>query len=105
MTIYSLKKRDYRDPLALRALYERFFRLYEECREQDCVYKHTNEDIKECNKTIYKSYGFLMFQDCLWYWTVCGPGLRVLGFQDYLLPKENSPQSSSAFYLNLDIGV
>ncbi|KAG8385217.1 hypothetical protein BUALT_Bualt03G0019200 [Buddleja alternifolia] len=27
----------------------RFFRLHGECREQDCVYKHTNEDIKECN--------------------------------------------------------
>lgn len=27
----------------------RFFRLYGECREQDCVYKHTNDDIKECN--------------------------------------------------------
>ncbi|KAH7654360.1 cleavage and polyadenylation specificity factor subunit 4 protein [Dioscorea alata] len=27
----------------------RFYRLYGECREQDCVYKHTNEDIKECN--------------------------------------------------------
>ncbi|KAF4379345.1 hypothetical protein F8388_013563 [Cannabis sativa] len=27
----------------------RFFRMYGECREQDCVYKHTNEDIKECN--------------------------------------------------------
>ncbi|KAL3632326.1 30-kDa cleavage and polyadenylation specificity factor 30 [Castilleja foliolosa] len=27
----------------------RFFRLYGECREQDCVYKHTNEDIKECH--------------------------------------------------------
>ncbi|XP_019185941.1 PREDICTED: 30-kDa cleavage and polyadenylation specificity factor 30-like isoform X2 [Ipomoea nil] len=27
----------------------RFFRLYGECREQDCVYKHSNEDIKECN--------------------------------------------------------
>ncbi|WMV14117.1 hypothetical protein MTR67_007502 [Solanum verrucosum] len=27
----------------------RFFRLYGECREQDCVYKHTIEDIKECN--------------------------------------------------------
>lgn len=23
--------------------------MYGECREQDCVYKHTNEDIKECN--------------------------------------------------------
>ncbi|KAL0540555.1 hypothetical protein IC582_020563 [Cucumis melo] len=33
----------------------RFFRLYGECREQDCVYKHTNEDIKECN--MYK-FGF-----------------------------------------------
>ncbi|XP_054804354.1 30-kDa cleavage and polyadenylation specificity factor 30 [Prosopis cineraria] len=33
----------------------RFFRLYGECREQDCVYKHTNEDIKECN--MYK-WGF-----------------------------------------------
>ncbi|GAB4840666.1 30-kDa cleavage and polyadenylation specificity factor 30 [Ancistrocladus abbreviatus] len=27
----------------------RFYRLYGECREQDCIYKHTNEDIKECN--------------------------------------------------------
>ncbi|WOL17792.1 zinc finger CCCH domain-containing protein 45 [Canna indica] len=27
----------------------RFFRLYGSCREQDCVYKHTSEDIKECN--------------------------------------------------------
>ncbi|KAG8652141.1 hypothetical protein MANES_06G055600v8 [Manihot esculenta] len=27
----------------------RFFRLSGECREQDCMYKHTNEDIKECN--------------------------------------------------------
>ena len=27
----------------------RFFRLFGECREQDCVYKHSNEDIKECN--------------------------------------------------------
>ncbi|CAF1968279.1 unnamed protein product [Brassica napus] len=27
----------------------RFFRLHGECREQDCVYKHTNADIKECN--------------------------------------------------------
>ncbi|CAH8359816.1 unnamed protein product [Eruca vesicaria subsp. sativa] len=26
-----------------------FFRLHGECREQDCVYKHTNEGIKECN--------------------------------------------------------
>ncbi|XP_010241185.1 PREDICTED: 30-kDa cleavage and polyadenylation specificity factor 30 [Nelumbo nucifera] len=33
----------------------RFFRMYGECREQDCVYKHTNEDIKECN--MYK-FGF-----------------------------------------------
>lgn len=32
----------------------RFFRLYGECREQDCVYKHTNEDIKECNM-----YGYM----------------------------------------------
>ncbi|RWW82378.1 hypothetical protein BHE74_00009160 [Ensete ventricosum] len=30
----------------------RFFRLYGECREQDCVYKHTNEDIKECNMSL-----------------------------------------------------
>ncbi|KAL7089507.1 hypothetical protein ACP275_13G189300 [Erythranthe tilingii] len=27
----------------------RFFRQYGECREQDCVYKHTNDDIKECH--------------------------------------------------------
>ncbi|KAJ4981486.1 hypothetical protein NE237_032323 [Protea cynaroides] len=33
----------------------RFFRMYGECREQDCVYKHTNDDIKECN--MYK-FGF-----------------------------------------------
>lgn len=26
----------------------RFFRSCGECREQDCVYKHTLEDIKEC---------------------------------------------------------
>lgn len=31
----------------------RFFRLYGECREQDCVYKHTNEDIKECNMYVH----------------------------------------------------
>lgn len=31
----------------------RFFRLYGECREQDCVYKHTNEDIKECNMYVF----------------------------------------------------
>lgn len=35
----------------------RFFRLYGECREQDCVYKHTNEDIKECN--MYESLLFI----------------------------------------------
>lgn len=27
----------------------RFFAKFGECREPDCVYKHTNEDIKECN--------------------------------------------------------
>eukprot|EP01018_Ginkgo_biloba_P033336 Gb_34616 [translate_table: standard] len=27
----------------------RFFARFGECREQDCVYKHTHEDIKECN--------------------------------------------------------
>ncbi|GAB4829400.1 30-kDa cleavage and polyadenylation specificity factor 30 [Ancistrocladus abbreviatus] len=27
----------------------RFYRMYGECREQDCVYKHTQDDIKECN--------------------------------------------------------
>lgn len=37
----------------------RFFRLYGECREQDCVYKHTNEDIKECN--MYVKLGFLFY--------------------------------------------
>lgn len=26
-----------------------FFRLYGECGEQDCAFKHTNEVIKECN--------------------------------------------------------
>jgi len=31
----------------------RFFRLYGECREQDCVYKHTNDDIKECNMYVF----------------------------------------------------
>lgn len=37
----------------------RFFRLYGECREQDCVYKHTNEDIKECN--MYVDFFFFFF--------------------------------------------
>ncbi|KAH8958061.1 hypothetical protein BDL97_06G001900 [Sphagnum fallax] len=27
----------------------RFFVKFGECREPDCIYKHTNEDIKECN--------------------------------------------------------
>ncbi|KAG6541916.1 hypothetical protein Mapa_016641 [Marchantia paleacea] len=27
----------------------RFFAKFGECREPDCIYKHTNEDIKECN--------------------------------------------------------
>eukprot|EP01018_Ginkgo_biloba_P031299 Gb_21281 [translate_table: standard] len=27
----------------------RFFARYGECREQDCVYKHTNDEVKECN--------------------------------------------------------
>lgn len=27
----------------------RFFLRFGECREQDCVYKHTNEEVKECN--------------------------------------------------------
>lgn len=27
----------------------RFYAKYGECREPDCIYKHTNEDIKECN--------------------------------------------------------
>ncbi|KVH98773.1 hypothetical protein Ccrd_023000 [Cynara cardunculus var. scolymus] len=30
-------------------------------------------------------------KDYLWYWTVCGPGLPVLDFQDCLLPKEKPP--------------
>lgn len=34
----------------------RFFRLYGECREQDCVYKHTNEDIKECNMYVLLNF-------------------------------------------------
>ena len=40
----------------------RFFRLYGECREQDCVYKHTNEDIKECNMYVYISHRLFLFQ-------------------------------------------
>eukprot|EP00249_Psilotum_nudum_P018908 c27014_g1_i1 orf=264-2606(+) len=27
----------------------RFYASFGECRETDCIYKHTNEDIKECN--------------------------------------------------------
>ncbi|CAI7848015.1 unnamed protein product [Closterium sp. NIES-53] len=27
----------------------RYFARWGECRELDCVYKHTNEDVKECN--------------------------------------------------------
>jgi cleavage and polyadenylation specificity factor subunit 4 len=37
----------------------RFFRLYGECREQDCVYKHTNEDIKECNMYVLLLFLFI----------------------------------------------
>lgn len=33
----------------------RFFRLNGDCREQDCIYRHTIEEIKECN--MYK-FGF-----------------------------------------------
>lgn len=39
----------------------RFFRLYGECREQDCVYKHTNEDIKECNMYVKCSAQLFFF--------------------------------------------
>lgn len=46
----------------------RFFRLYGECREQDCVYKHTNEDIKECNMYVYIFcflFCLIMYWKCL----------------------------------------
>ncbi len=37
----------------------RFFVKFGECREPDCIYKHTNEDIKECN--MYCPAAFLPF--------------------------------------------
>lgn len=37
----------------------RFFRMFGECREQDCVYKHTNEDIKECNMYVSINFCFV----------------------------------------------
>ncbi|KAJ3679361.1 hypothetical protein LUZ60_017372 [Juncus effusus] len=40
----------------------RFFRLWGECREQDCVYKHSDDDIKECN--MYKMGFCPNGQDC-----------------------------------------
>lgn len=44
----------------------RFFRLYGECREQDCVYKHTNEDIKECNMYVnVANCNFDFFSPCV----------------------------------------
>lgn len=44
----------------------RFFRLYGECREQDCVYKHTNEDIKECNMYVFLNFDLIAcFYDCV----------------------------------------
>jgi cleavage and polyadenylation specificity factor subunit 4 len=33
----------------------RFFAKFGECREPDCIYKHTNEDIKECNMYVFSS--------------------------------------------------
>lgn len=39
----------------------RFFRMFGECREQDCVYKHTNEDIKECNMYVCLQDDFMNF--------------------------------------------
>ncbi|KAH9288169.1 hypothetical protein KI387_032286 [Taxus chinensis] len=36
----------------------RFFARYGECREQDCVYKHSNDEIKECNMYIPAGPGY-----------------------------------------------
>lgn len=37
----------------------RFFRVHGECREPDCNYKHTNEDVKECNMYVHKPLLFV----------------------------------------------
>lgn len=69
----------------------RFFRLYGECREQDCVYKHTNEDIKECNMYAFM-FRFplidvessMFFRLCEEF--VCFPPLCFYGFDLSMLP-------------------
>jgi cleavage and polyadenylation specificity factor subunit 4 len=45
----------------------RFFRLYGECREQDCVYKHSEEDFKECNMYAFSFFDLyiLITSNCL----------------------------------------
>ncbi|KAJ7969088.1 30-kDa cleavage and polyadenylation specificity factor 30 [Quillaja saponaria] len=40
----------------------KYFKLYGKCSEQDCLFKHTNEDIKECN--MYKLGFCLNGPDC-----------------------------------------
>ncbi|GJP86803.1 hypothetical protein CLOP_g16781 [Closterium sp. NIES-67] len=34
----------------------RYFARWGECREPDCVYKHTNEDVKECNMYVMRVF-------------------------------------------------
>jgi len=63
----------------------RFFVKFGECREPDCIYKHTNEDIKECN--MYCPAAFLPFASLpnlicslVWASSLLEPALRILFF-------------------------
>jgi hypothetical protein len=60
----------------------RFFIKFGECRESDCIYKHTNEDIKECN--MYCPAAFLPFASLanficslVWASSLLEPALRI----------------------------
>ncbi len=60
----------------------RFFVKFGECRELDCIYKHTNEDIKECN--MYCPAAFVPFASLpnficslAWASSLLEPALRI----------------------------
>ena len=59
----------------------RFFRLHGECREHDCVYKHTNEDIKECNMYVLFFASTLCNEwYCVWFFVWYCRLMKVSGF-------------------------
>lgn len=45
----------------------RFFAKFGECREPDCIYKHTNEDIKECNMYVFLLLVRVCLNTCLFF--------------------------------------